>query len=117
VAGRRPVIRCRLGPRLPTQKKPPTRSLSISSCPASPAEDLNPKLRDNKLRISGEVKDREDTGVLGRRGRQVGDFEYLVALPGQVDPNKVEAKLSDGVLTEPPRKSSPDTPRRIEITS
>ena len=85
--------------------------------PGVAAEDLNPELRDNQLRISGAVKDREHTGVPGRRGRRVDDFEYLLALPGQVDPNKVEAKLFDGVLTEPLRKSSADKPRRIEITS
>jgi HSP20 family protein len=48
------------------------------------------------LRISSEVKDREHTDVLGRRGRQVGQFEYLLALPAEVDPNKVEAKPSNG---------------------
>jgi len=82
--------------------------------PGVAAEDLDPGLRDNQLRIYGEVKDREHTAVPGRR---VSDFKYLLALPWQVDPNKVEAKLFDGVLTEALRKSSADKPRRIEITS
>jgi HSP20 family protein len=97
VAGRRPVVgRCSDAglPRPPTSKKP-TYVVDIN-LPGVAAEDLNPTLRDNKLRISGEVKDREHTDVLGRRGRQVGEFEYLLALLAEVDPNKVEAKLSDG---------------------
>ena len=68
------------------------------------------------MRIYGEVTDREHRCTKAP-GRQVGDLEYLLALPAEVDSDKVEAKLSDWVLTEPPRKSSADKPRRIEITS
>ena len=50
-------------------------------------------------------------------GRHVGDFGYLLALPGEVDPNKLEAKLSDGVLTEPLARLPRISPRRIEVTS
>jgi len=51
--------------------------ISLVLLPGVAADDLNPELHDNRLRISVEVKDREHTGVLGRRGRRVGDFEYL----------------------------------------
>jgi HSP20 family protein len=50
-------------------------------------------------------------GPAGRRFRVSAG-----AARAEVDPNRVEANLSDGVLTEPPRKSSADKPRRIEIT-
>ena len=46
-----------------------------------------------------------------------GQFEHVVALPGDVDPDKVDASLSDGVLTVRIGKASGSQPRRIEIKS
>lgn len=62
-------------------------------------EDVDVEVRDNELTISGEIKEREKTGIIRRRTRRVGRFEYRVVLPSQVDPERMEAKLSDGVLT------------------
>jgi len=78
-------------------------------------DDIQLELRENALRIFGEVKEREHAGVLRRQTRRVGDFEYLVALPGDVDPAKVDATLSDGVLTVRVGKAVASQPRRIEI--
>jgi HSP20 family protein len=46
-------------------------------------EDVTLELRDNELRITGEIKDRERTGIVRRRSRRVGQFEHVVALPGR----------------------------------
>jgi HSP20 family protein len=78
-------------------------------------EDVNIELRDNELRISGEIKERERKGVLRRKERVVGQFEHLVTLPGEVDPNKVDANLSDGVLTVRVGKAPSSQARRIEV--
>jgi HSP20 family protein len=78
-------------------------------------EDINIELRDNELRISGEIKERERVGMLRRRERRVGQFEHVVALPGDVDPNKVDANLSGGVLTVRVGKARASQPRRIEV--
>jgi HSP20 family protein len=78
-------------------------------------EDVNIELRDNDLRIFGEVKERERVGVLRRRERRVGEFEHVVALPGDVDADKVEANLSGGVLTVRIGKARTSQPRRIEV--
>lgn len=83
--------------------------------PSVKREDINLELRDNELRITGEIKERERTGVLRRRSRRVGQFEHVVALPGEVDPDRVEASLSDGVLTVRVGKAGGSKPRRIEI--
>ena len=78
-------------------------------------EDLKLELNENQLRISGEVKERERTGVLRRRGRRVGQFEHVLALPGEIDRDHVEAKLTDGVLSVRLRKSAGERPRRIDV--
>src|SRR5262245_32002021 len=83
--------------------------------PGVKAEDVNVELRDNLLCVAGEIKERERTGVLRRRSRRVGSFQHVVALPGEVDPNTVDAKLKDGVLSLRIGKSMVSQPRRIEV--
>jgi HSP20 family protein len=85
--------------------------------PGVQPEDVNLGLRDTELRISGEVKERERAGILRRKTRRAGPFELVVALPGEVDPDKVEARLSDGVLTINLRKAENSRNRRIEINN
>ena len=77
--------------------------------------DVDVEVRENELRVSGEIKERERKGILRRQMRRVGQFEHVVALPGEVDPDKVEAKLSDGVLTVRLGKSQVRKPRHVEI--
>ena len=67
--------------------------------PGVDRKDISIELRDNELMISGEIKERERKGVLRRRTRRVGFFDYRVTLPGPVDAANVDAKLDDGVLT------------------
>jgi HSP20 family protein len=83
--------------------------------PSVRREDVNIELRDTELRISGEIKEKERVGVLRRRERRVGQFEHVVALPGDVNPEKVDANLSGGVLTVRVGKARSSQPRRIEI--
>jgi len=78
-------------------------------------EDVNLELRDNVLRISGEYKKKEREGALRRRNRRTGQFEHAIALPSDVDPENVNAMLSDGTLTVRVGKSNASRPRRIEI--
>jgi HSP20 family protein len=79
------------------------------------SDDVSVELRDNELRISGEYRQRERTGVLRRQTRRIGQFEYVVALPGELDADKVDATLSDGVLTVRVGKAVASQPRRIEV--
>jgi HSP20 family protein len=83
--------------------------------PGVARDDVNVEVRDAELVISGEIKERERKGVLRRRTRRVGRFEYRVTLPAQVDPERVEAQLADGVLTVTVPKSEQARPRRIEV--
>jgi HSP20 family protein len=84
--------------------------------PSVRAEEINLELRGgNELRIIGEYREREHTGMMRRQNRRTGQFEYLVTLPGEVDPNKIDAMLDNGVLTVHLAKSAAGQPRRIEI--
>ena len=85
--------------------------------PGVKRDDVTVELQDNELRIHGEVKERERTGILRRRTRRTGQFDYRVVLPGEVDADNVEANLQEGVLRVVVRKTEHAKPRRIEITT
>jgi HSP20 family protein len=83
--------------------------------PGVEREDVHVEMRESELVISGEIKERERAGILRRRTRRVGQFEYRVTLPGDVDPENIQATLSDGVLTVRVPKSERARPRQIEV--
>jgi HSP20 family protein len=85
--------------------------------PGVKRDDITVELQNNELMIHGEVKERERTGILRRRTRATGRFDYRVVLPGEVDADNVEANLQEGVLRVEVRKTEHARPRRIEITA
>jgi HSP20 family protein len=85
--------------------------------PGVKRKDLNIEIMGNELTISGEIKERERTGVLRRRTRRVGSFFYRVVLPESVDAEKMDADLEDGVLTVRIPKSERAQHRRIDLAS
>jgi HSP20 family protein len=80
-------------------------------------EDVSIELVGNELTITGEVKERPRKGALRRQTRRTGRFSYRVALPDQVHADKIEANLSDGVLTVRVPKSERAQRRKIEVKS
>jgi HSP20 family protein len=85
--------------------------------PGVDRKDVNIDLVGNELTITGEIKEKEREGILRRRTRRIGRFEYRVVLPDQVDPENVEAQLKDGVLTVRAPKSQRAQRRRVEVKS
>ncbi len=83
--------------------------------PGVKRDQIDVEVRENTLRVTGEIKERERTGVLRRRNRPVGTFEYVVALPGDVDRDQVEATLHDGVLAVTLHKAAKAQSRHIEV--
>jgi HSP20 family protein len=83
--------------------------------PGVDRKDISIELRDNELMISGEIKERERKGVLRRRTRRVGEFEFRVTLPGHVDASDVTAAMHDGVLTVTVPKPQTARPHKIEV--
>jgi HSP20 family protein len=81
--------------------------------PGVKRHDVDIEVHENELQISGEIKERERTGILRRRTRRVGRFEYRVTLPTAIDQDSIEASLDDGVLTI--RIPKPESARRHRI--
>jgi HSP20 family protein len=78
-------------------------------------EDVNVELQGNEVVVTGEVKQREREGLLRRRTRRVGEFEFRVALPDFDREGEIEASLAHGVLTiYVPKERSKSN--RIEVT-
>lgn len=77
--------------------------------------DVDLELRDNELRITGEIKDRQRTRVLRRKELPAGKFEYVVMLPGEVDPDRLEAHLNDGLNVRLP-KATASKARHIAVS-
>ncbi|MGI8311423.1 Hsp20/alpha crystallin family protein [Saccharopolyspora hattusasensis] len=78
-------------------------------------DDITVEVRGQELWIMGEVKEKERTGVLRRKMRRTGSFSFRGALPGEVDADKIEANLADGVLSVKVPKAEVSKSRRIEI--
>jgi HSP20 family protein len=85
--------------------------------PGVDRDDINVEVRDGEVSISGEIKERERKGILRRRTRRVGAFDLQVTIPGQVDPDDVDANLRDGMLTVTIPKPESARARRIEVGS
>jgi HSP20 family protein len=68
--------------------------------------------------LGGERQDRpEDAKAYHRQERGRGSFVRTFGLPFQVDPDKVEAKLRDGILTLSLQRPEHDKPKRIRVSA
>jgi HSP20 family protein len=85
--------------------------------PGVKREDVEIELLADELAITGQVAPRERTGTMRRQARRTGRFEYRVTLPDQVDEDKIDATLADGVLTIRAPKAEQAQRRRIEVKS
>jgi HSP20 family protein len=84
--------------------------------PGARKKDVHVDLQGNELIITGDIKERERKGIVRRRTRRTGEFEFRVTLPGGVDPNNIQASIDDGVLRVSVPKPEPVRSRQIEIT-
>jgi HSP20 family protein len=85
--------------------------------PGVKPEDVNVEVRGAELAISGEIKEREREGILRRRTRKTGEFDYHITLPGDADAEHIDAELRDGVLTVRIPKPEQERSRRIDVKS
>ncbi|MEV5013949.1 Hsp20/alpha crystallin family protein [Streptomyces sp. NPDC053780] len=84
--------------------------------PGVKSKDIHVEANGQELVVTGEIKEMERTGVLRRRARRTGAFEYRLRLPGEVDTERVTAEMSTGVLTVTVPKAEAAKPRHIQIT-
>jgi len=84
--------------------------------PGVEMKDIEILTTGDELTIKGqrEIAVPEDARVL-RRERGTGTFERKTSLPIEVDVEKVEATLKDGVLTVKLPKVAARRPRRVEV--
>ena len=85
--------------------------------PGVDRDDVQVEVSGDVLTITGEFKERERTGILRRRTRRTGRFEFRTTLPNAVDSDKITASLQDGVLAVNVPKAAEAKPRRVEITA
>lgn len=85
--------------------------------PGFKMEDLDLQVVGNELTIKGERRPVEESDklVYHRQERVVGRFERTLRLPMEINADKVEASLQDGVLTVALPKAAAAKPRKIEV--
>jgi len=81
--------------------------------------DVNIEVQDGTLTISGEREAEHEQRERGwyRIERSFGSFNRSLTLPDGVDPDRIEAAFSDGVLEVRIPKPEERKPRRISISS
>lgn len=81
-------------------------------------EDVDVSVVANELVIKGRRKSMDESGVsFHRRERGVGEFTRTLRMPVDVDADKVEAKLCDGVLLVRLPKAAVAKPRKISVAT
>jgi len=85
--------------------------------PGMTAADLDIQATGNSVSISGERKipAENSNARYHRRERESGKFSRVIGLPGEINPDKVEARLEDGILTIVVPKAEASKPRQITV--
>ena len=87
--------------------------------PGIKADALDISVTGDTLSISGErmIPEENRNAKYHRREREAGKFSRIIALPSQVDTNKVEASTVDGILKVILPKSEAAKPKQITVKS
>jgi HSP20 family protein len=87
--------------------------------PGVKAKDLDIQATANNIAISGERKIASDNqgARYHRRERDAGKFSRMIGLPSEINPDEVQAKLENGILTVVVAKAEAAKPKQITIKS
>jgi len=86
--------------------------------PGVEADQIEISVVDNELSIKVERPKLEAEEIkYHRRERAAGGFGRVVRLPADVDADRVQAELHNGVLTITLPRAESERPRKIEVTS
>ncbi len=85
--------------------------------PGMKREDVNISLQDEVLTLEGrrEPQIQQQDVKWHRRERAYGGFARTIQLPFRVDPEKVQARYSNGVLEIELERLEADRPKKIQI--
>lgn len=87
--------------------------------PGMSQDDIDLTVQDTMVTLRGEFTDHEegDNITWHRRERPKGKFSRSIELPFRVDPDHIEARFENGVLTMEMQRPEDEKPKRIEIKS
>lgn len=86
--------------------------------PGVKPEDVDVSVVGGELIIKGRRDDSQQAGAsYHRRERSVGEFSRTVRLPVEIDADKVQASLQDGVLRITLPKAAAVKPRKIQVNA
>ena len=83
--------------------------------PGLKADDLNIQVLEDVIHIEGEFQASDDESLL--RELPNGSFRRSLRMPTEIDSEKVEAKITDGVLTLRLPKAESARPKKIKISA
>ena len=86
--------------------------------PGVKGDELDIQVTGKNLAISGERKiaAEEEGARYHRREREAGTFSRMIGLPGEVDTDKVDAKLENGILHIVVSKAEVAKPKQISVS-
>ena len=85
--------------------------------PGLKSDELDIQVTSNTITLSGERKIpvEDENAKYHRREREAGTFSRGISLPGDANPDKVEAALKDGILTVTIPKAEATKPKQITV--
>ncbi len=86
--------------------------------PGVKGEELDIQVTGKNLAISGERKiaAEEESAKYHRREREAGTFSRMIGLPGEINSDKMEAKLENGILNIVVSKAEIAKPKQISVS-
>lgn len=86
--------------------------------PGVKGDELDIQVTGNNLAISGERKiaAEDEDARYHRREREAGTFSRMIGLPGEVDADRVEAHLANGILSIAVSKAEVAKPKQISVS-
>jgi HSP20 family protein len=96
----------------------PDSTALTAELPGVDPADIDISVKNDIVTISGERKPPVgEDATWHRRERAYGRFSRVIQLPYRVDPDRVEARMTDGVLSVELQRPEADRPRRVQITA
>lgn len=88
----------------------------VTEIPGVNKRDLELKVKENQLQISGKRGSTYGEGVsLHRRERRTGSFDRTVSFPTEIDAQGVKAEYRDGILAVFVPRAASAKPRTVSI--
>lgn len=88
----------------------------LADMPGTDEKDVNISLEKNILTITGTVNIEPRTDSrLAYAEYGIGDYSRSFSIPDDIDRNRIEAKIKNGVLSLVLPKAEPEKARKIEI--